>query len=220
MGPSAVANGVMSNPRVYAEPGNQDPFTPWPSSILMMSAIAARTSKIRLFGGAIIAPLRHPVLLAHQLATLDLLSEGRLIVQPTVSWHKDEYAHLNIPFEKRGKLLDEHLAIWKLLWSQSPASYESEYFQFEDLYLEPKPYRDGGPTLWFGGQSVHGAVLRRLAKFGDGFHPFGAPTSDDLAKLEAALQAEGRSYAALEKVGGIRARFPDDASPGFNSATD
>ena len=56
-----------------------------------MSAIAAATTSLRLIGAAIIAPLRHPLLLAHQLATLDLLSEGRLVVQPTVSWHRDEY---------------------------------------------------------------------------------------------------------------------------------
>jgi len=213
LGPSAGANGIMGNPRAYALPGNQDPATPWPSSMLIMSAIAARTSKIRIFGGAIIAPLRHPILLAHQLATLDLLSEGRLIVQPTVSWHKDEYEHLGIPFNKRGKLLDEHLKIWKLLWSTSPASYKSEFFQFEDVYLEPKPYRKGGPTLWFGGQSLHEALVRRIVEYGDGFHPLGPPPPEELDVLKQALTAAGRNYNDLEKIGGIRATFPDEYSP-------
>lgn len=213
LGPSAGANGVMSNPRAYALPGNQDPATPWPSSPLVMAAIAARTSKIRIFGGAIIAPLRHPILTAHQLATLDLLSEGRLIVQPTVSWHKDEYDALGIPFNKRGKMLDEILQIWKLLWTETPASFQGEYFQFENVYMEPKPFREGGPTLWFGGQRLHAAIVRRLVAYGDGFHPLGPPPPDELEVLEAELSKVGRSFEQLEKVGGIRATFPDDNSP-------
>ncbi len=213
MGPSAGSNGIMGNPRDYALPGNQDPATPWPSSMLLMSAIAARTTTLRLFCGAIIAPLRHPVLLAHQLATLDAISQGRLIVQPTVSWHKDEYHHLGVPFDKRGKLLDEHLAIWKLLWTQTPASYHGAFYQFEDLYMEPKPHRPGGPTLWFGGQRLHNAIVRRLVNHGDGFHPLGAPPPEELQTLQAAMKTAGRDYADLEKIGGIRAVFPDDNSP-------
>ena len=213
MGPSSSNEGIMANPRAYAAPGNQDPATPWPSSMLLLSAIASCTSKIRLFAGAIIVPLRHPVHLAKQLATLDLLSEGRLIVQPTVSWHKDEYQHLGIPFHKRGKLLDEHLEAWQRLWNDTPASFEGEFYQFKDVYLEPKPYRKGGPVLWFGGQSLHKPLLRRLVKYGQGFHPFGAPKAEELAQLAGAMQAAGRDISELEMVGGIRATFPDINSP-------
>ena len=91
LGRGADAGGVPSNPRDYALPGNQDPATPWPSSLVLLSAVAAATTRLRLVAGAIIAPLRHPLLLAKDLATLDLLAEGRLVVQPTVSWHRAEY---------------------------------------------------------------------------------------------------------------------------------
>lgn len=67
---------------------------PWPSSVVLLSAIAAATQRLRLVAGAIIAPLRHPLLLAKELGTLDLLAEDRLVVVPTVSWHEDEYAAL------------------------------------------------------------------------------------------------------------------------------
>lgn len=113
LGPSAGATGRPDNPKEYAAPGNQDPGTPWPDSLVLMSAIAVQTTRLQIIGGAIIAPLRHPLLLAHQLAALDLLSEGRLVVQPTVSWHTDEYDALGVPFRQRGALLDEHLAIWR-----------------------------------------------------------------------------------------------------------
>ena len=154
LGPSSGSAGREPNPRAYAMPGNQDPETPWPDSIVLASAIAARTTTLRIFLGAIIAPLRHPVQLAKQLASLDLVSNGRLIVQPTVSWHRDEYDHLGVPFEQRGRILDEHLEIWTRVWRDSPASFHGEFFAFDDLYLEPKPARPGGPELWFGGQRL------------------------------------------------------------------
>jgi probable F420-dependent oxidoreductase len=213
LGPAAGAAGRMANPRDYAAPGNQDPATPWPDSIVLMAAIAAATTRLRLIGAAIIAPLRHPVLLAHQLATLDLLSGGRLVVQPTVSWLAEEYAALGVPFAHRGALLDEHLAAWQVLWRETPASFDGEHYRFRNVYLEPKPARPEGPTLWFGGQTVSPWIVRRLVAYGHGFHPFGQPHSDELGELRAALAAAGRDMAELEVVGGIRPRFPDENSP-------
>src|SRR5256885_7461003 len=123
LGPDSSAAGLMGNPRDYAAPGNQDPATPWPDSIVLGSAIAASTSRIRIALAAVIAPLRHPLLLAHQLATLDLLSEGRLIVQPTVSWHEDEYRALGVPFHQRGVILDEQLEAMSRAWRETPAAF-------------------------------------------------------------------------------------------------
>src|SRR6476469_397399 len=105
MGPSSGADGIMGNPRDYAAPGNQDPATPWPDPVVLASAVAAATSRLRLALAAIIAPLRHPLLLANQLATLYLLAEGRLIVQPAVSWSNEEYAALGVAFDRRGAIL-------------------------------------------------------------------------------------------------------------------
>jgi probable F420-dependent oxidoreductase len=213
LGPSAGALGRMANPRDYAAPGNQDPATPWPDSIVLMGAIAAATTRVRLIAAAVIAPLRHPVLLAHQLATLDLLSGGRLVVQPTVSWLAEEYEALGVPFGQRGALLDEHLAAWRVLWRETPASFDGEHYRFRDVYLEPKPTCPEGPTLWFGGQAISPWIVRRLVAYGHGFHPFGQPTAEQLGELRTALASAGREWAELEVVGGIRPRFPDDNSP-------
>jgi probable F420-dependent oxidoreductase len=212
LGPSAGAEGVMANPRAYAMPGNQDPATPWPSSIVLLSAIAAATTRIRLGAVALLAPLRHPLLLAKELATLDLLSEGRLVVQPTVSWHRDEYEALGVPFARRGRLLDEHLAAWEALWRESPASFHGEHYAFDDVWLEPKPWRADGPRLWFGGESVHPRLLRRLVEHGHGFHPLGIVRREDVEQVRGALEAAGRDPDALEVVGGMRSPFPDDTS--------
>ena len=212
LGPAADADGLMANPRDYALPGNQDPATPWPSSVVLLSAIAAATTRLRLVAAAIIVPLRHPLLLAKELATLDLLSEGRLVVQPIVSWHEPEYEALGVPWRARGALLDEHLAAWEVLWRDTPASFAGTHYSFDDVYFEPKPYRPGGPVLWFGGGSLHPALLRRLVRYGSGFHPLGQPAPDELERLRAAMAEAGRDFEQLELVGGVRGRFPDPAS--------
>jgi probable F420-dependent oxidoreductase len=208
LGSSAGALGRPENPRDYAAPGNQDPATPWPDSIVLMSAIAAATTTLRLIGAAIIAPLRHPLLLAHQLATLDLLSEGRLVVQPTVSWHREEYDALGVAFGQRGELLDEHLTAWHELWHNTPAHFHGRHYRFEDVYLEPKPYRPDGLSLWFGGTTVGPWIIRRLVAYGHGFHPFGQPTAAEMQPLRDAMRAAGRDMSELEIVGGIRGSFP------------
>jgi probable F420-dependent oxidoreductase len=212
LGPDAGEHGLMANPREYALPGNQDPATPWPSSLLLLSAIAAATTRLRLVAGAVLAPLRHPLLLAKELATVDLLSEGRLVVQPSVSWSRHEYAALDVPFEKRGQLLDEHLEVWRTAWGPSPALYRGAHYGFADVYCEPKPYRPGGPPLWFGGETMHSRLLTRLVRYGQGFNPLGRPSECDLQRLGDAMTAADRKLAELEFVGGTRAVFPDDHS--------
>jgi probable F420-dependent oxidoreductase len=212
LGPASGADGIMGNPRDYAAPGNQDPATPWPDSLVLASAIAAATTRLRVALAAVIYPLRHPLLLAKQLATLDLLSEGRLVVQPTVSWHEQEYEALGVPFRQRGAMLDEQLEAMQVAWRDTPAAYAGRHFRFSDVYLEPKPFRPDGPRMWFGGQSLHPALLRRLVRYGHGFHPFGSPTPDELERLRAAMAKAGRDIAELEMVGGIRGRFADEQS--------
>lgn len=210
LGPSAGANGVMANPREYALPGNQDPATPWPSSVVLLSAIAAVTTRIRLVAGAVIAPLRHPLLIARELGSLDLLSGGRLVVLPTVSWLPEEYAALGVPFGSRGDLLDEHLAAWAVLWRDTPASFEGRHYAFRDVYFEPKAFCDGGPALWLGGAGMHRRMAERIVRYGDGFNPLGRPSAVDMRRLRSAMAAAGRDMASLELVGGTRAVFPDD----------
>jgi probable F420-dependent oxidoreductase len=213
LGPSAGANGVMANPREYAEPGNQDPATPWPSSLVLLSAIAAVTQRIRLVAGAVIAPLRHPLLVARELGSLDLLSGGRLVVLPTVSWLAEEYEALGVPFRHRGDLLDEHLAAWAVLWRDTPACYDGQFYAFRDVYFEPKSFRNTGPELWLGGAGMHRRMTERIVRYGAGFNPLGRPAPAEMQRLRDAMESAGRDMASLELVGGTRAVFPDERSP-------
>lgn len=216
LGLSAGSAGRMANPREYALPGNQDPATPWPSSLMMLAAVAACTERIRLVASAVISPLRHPLLLAKDFATLDRLSGARLVVQPTVSWHRDEYAALGVPFSERGARLDEQLEIWDAVWracaKDEPVSHRGRFYAFDDVWISPGPARTEGPPLWFGGESLHPALVRRLVRYGSGYNPLGSPTPAMLVQLGEAMQAAGRSTASMEMIGGTRARFPDDTS--------
>jgi len=213
LGLGADSDGTPENPRDYALPGNQDPATPWPSSLLLLAAIASATTRLRLIASAVIPPLRHPLLIAKELATLDLLSQGRLVVQPTVSWHRAEYEALGVPFETRGQRLDEHLAAWEVLWRASPATFHGDHHAFDEVWLEPKPFRPDGPRLWFGGQRLHVRLRRRLVAHGHGFNPLGRASDEDLARLATAMAEAGRDVGDLEMVGGTRGAFPDASHP-------
>ncbi|MGH2673312.1 MAG: TIGR03619 family F420-dependent LLM class oxidoreductase [Actinomycetota bacterium] len=212
LGPGSDAEGVPENPRDYALPGNQDPSTVWPDPLAVLAAVSSVTGTLRLIASSVIAPLRHPLVLAKQLATLDLLSRGRLVVQPTVSWHRAEYDALGVPFEQRGDLLDEHLEAWRALWRDSPSSFEGRHYRFSDVFLEPKPFRPEGPVLWFGGETVHDRLLRRIVAYGSGFNPLGSPTDEDLDRLRRAMVGARRNVSELEMIGGTRGRFSDATS--------
>lgn len=213
LGAGADRNGLPANPRDWAYPGNQDPDMAWPDPFVLLSAVAARTTTLRLAASAVITPLRHPLHLATQVATLDRLSEGRLVVQPTVSWHEAEYAALDVEFHRRGRILDEQLEVLAAVWRDQPASHHGDHFAFDDVHVQPQPWRPDGPRLWFGGESLHPALVRRLVGYGHGWNPLGAPSDDDWSVLRDAFAAAGRDVADLELVGGTRAVFPDDHSP-------
>ena len=214
LGHSSGSNGLPFNMRDYAYPGNQDPDSPWPSPYMVLAAIASRTTDLRLVVGALIAPLRNPLVSAKDLATLDQLSKGRLVVLPTVSWHEEEFAAVGVPFTKRGAIMDEQLEIWRRAWTQAPMEFHGEHFDIDSVWCSPRPYREGGPTLWFGGSSLHGAVVRRLATFGDGFNPLGQPLAEELDVLKQAMAEQGRSIDEIEMVGGLRGHFetPDSVA--------
>ena len=201
MGKGADSNGMPLNPRDFVMPGMQHPSTPWPSNIVLMSAVAAATSRVRIMGAAVIAPLRHPLALAKELGTLDLLSRGRLVALLTTSWHQAEYDALAVPFDKRGEILDEQLEIMRAAWTGSPASYHGKHFNFDDVWVEPKAFRPTGPTLWFGGATPHKRLLERLVRYGSGYLPMGPMGDQGESKdRRGDERGTGRNFADLEFV--------------------
>jgi len=200
-----------TNIRGYGLDWGQPPSKPWLDVMTALAAVAGATERIRLCATATIAPLRHPLVSAKQIASLDVLSKGRLVVTPIGSWQPAEYAALGVDFKTRGRRLDEILEVWHAVWAESPAAYDGEFFSFNDMHCEPKPVQKPGPALWFGANKMFPALVRRLAKFGSGFMPLGfMPSEEDWATLEEAMAAQGRSVGELEMIGPVLPNFRDD----------
>lgn len=173
--------------------------------LALMAFVAAKTSRLRLVSSVMILPYRHPVFTAKALATIDVLSRGRVTVGVGVGWLREEFEALDAPdFERRGAVSDEYLKIFKTLWTTSPASFAGEFCRFTDVQCLPQPVQKPHPPIWIGGHSR--AALRRVARFGDGWHPVGANPAVPLRpeELRVALdelrhltEAEGRDPRAL-----------------------
>jgi probable F420-dependent oxidoreductase len=173
--------------------------------LTLMAFVAGRTRRLRLVSSVMILPYRNPVLTAKMLATIDVLSRGRVTVGVGVGWLREEFEALGAPdFDRRGTVSDEWIRIFKTLWTQDPASFRGEFYRFDALRCLPQPVQKPHPPVWIGGHSA--PALRRVARYGDGWHPVGANPAVPLrpSELRASLdalakltEAEGRDPAAL-----------------------
>jgi probable F420-dependent oxidoreductase len=143
-----------------------EPNFPIIDSLTTLTAIAARTKRIKMGTGILVLPLRNAVALAKQLSSMDQLSEGRLVMGMASGWYKREFDALGIPFEKRGKIMDESLEVMRRLWSEASVSGEYPHYKLSKAVMYPKPAQKQIPLL-IGGYVD--AVLKRAAVSGDGW---------------------------------------------------
>lgn len=142
------------------------PSTPLFDPLITLGYIAAQTTRLQLATGVYVLPLRHPMLTARNVATLDALSGGRTILAVGAGWLKEEFEAVGMPFEHRGSRMEECIDVMRKLWSEKTASHEGRFYRFGEVGFEPKPARNPVPIL-IGGESP--AALRRAAKYGDGW---------------------------------------------------
>lgn len=143
-----------------------DPNFPIIDSLTVLTGIAARTTRIKMGTGILVLPLRNPVALAKQLSSMDQLSEGRLVMGMASGWYKREFDAVGIPFEKRGKIMDENLEIMRRLWTEEMVSGEYMNHNISKAVMYPKPHQKEIPIL-IGGYVDR--VLQRAATVGDGW---------------------------------------------------
>jgi probable F420-dependent oxidoreductase len=136
--------------------------------VLTLTWAAAFTKKIGLGTSVLVLPMRHPLPLAKELATLQNLSEGRLILGAGVGWMEAEFAALSAPFRERGRRMDEGIAMMRAVWSEDPVTFPARHIPtvIEDMRMLPKPVKP--IPIWIGGSSE--AALARAAGLGDGWH--------------------------------------------------
>jgi probable F420-dependent oxidoreductase len=163
---------------------------PIPDPLIALAYAAGITRRLKLSTGVIILPQRHPLYLAKQLATLDLLSNGRAMVGIGSGWMKEEFESLQIPFNVRGARTDESIQAMRTLWNEPVASFHGQHFRFEDVKSYPKPVQKNGIPIHVGGYSL--AAARRAGRYGDGFFPT-LTTPERLSELFAVVREEARN---------------------------
>jgi alkanesulfonate monooxygenase len=144
-----------------------EPNFPIIEALTLLTAIAARTKKMKLGTGVLVLPLRNPVLLAKQLSSMDLLSEGRLIMGLASGWYKREFDAVGVPFEQRGKIMDENLEILTRFWTEPMVKGQYAYHKIPAGVMYPKPVQKPRPPILIGGYVDR--VLKRAAVAGDGW---------------------------------------------------
>ena len=183
-------------------PGGEGDFV-LPDPQIWMAYVAARSSRIKLATGILILPQHNPVICAKQVATLDHMSGGRVVLGIGVGWLKEEFDALGVPFAERGARTEEYIHALRALWTMDAPTYEGRFVRFRDAYMRPKP-ANGTVPIVIGGHSK--AAAARAGRMADGFFPARGASPELLAVVRGAAEAAGRDPGAVE----ITASMPDD----------
>ncbi|HUA88501.1 MAG TPA: LLM class F420-dependent oxidoreductase [Steroidobacteraceae bacterium] len=171
---------------------------PWYEPMTVLAVLAGVTERIRLSAGIVIAPLRSAVLLAKQIATLDVMSRGRVSIGLGVGWQKEEYEASGVPWEGRYTRFDEQLKVCRLLWSQAPATFHGQTVTLDRIYAYPRPVQKHVP-IWLG-IAPSERNIERMAELADGWIPMEqdpAKLAPVITKLRTAVAARGRDPRAF-----------------------
>ena len=169
-------------------------------SMIALTYAAAVTTTIRLGVSVMVLPLHHPIHVAHQVATLDYLSNGRAILGAGLG-RDDHYQQFEVPRERRVRRFRESVELIKALWTESEVSYHGDIYQLDDGTMSPKPVQKPHPPIWLGG--THPDALRRAATMADGWMGSGGSSRAAFARSVSSLKAE------LEKAHRDPADIPD-----------
>ena len=150
--------------------------------VATIGALAAVTERVRFAPSVLIAPYRHPLTVAHQFATLDVLSGGRLIMTAGSGWDPQEFQALGADYEHRGAVTEECIEIWKHAWTRPWLDWHGRFFEIANVSLEPKPVQKPHPPIVFG--AVTDAGARRAARTSDGLYPMFLDSHADPARFD------------------------------------
>jgi probable F420-dependent oxidoreductase len=157
-------------------------YTPIFEALTTLGYLAASTRRVRLGVSALVLPQRSPVEVAKEIATLDVLSGGRMMLAVGIGWSAGEYANLGHTFTDRGRRMDEAIRVLRTLWRGGKViSFQGKYYPLDKMAFSPGPVQLGGPPLWVAGVSPR--ALRRAALLADGWHPTELPAADLAAML-------------------------------------
>ena len=168
---------------------------PLPDPLIWMAYVAAHTTRIKLGTGILILPQHNPVVVAKQIATLDLMSGSRVLLGIGVGWMREEFDVIGASFDDRAARSVEYVAVMRALWSQQKASLHGDFFHFDNVYCLPRPSEGSVPVI-VGGHSR--AAARRAGRIGDGFFPARELPEDLIALARTTAESNGRDPDELE----------------------
>ena len=190
---------VMGFPTDTRPPPMYPPKMPVLEALILLAQLAAVTDRIGLSTEVLVLPQRQPVLVAKQISTIDLMSEGLVRLGVGVGWQESEYDALEEDFTNRGRRMDEAIALLRTYWSDEQIDFDGEYYSSTAMAMEPKPAQDGGPEIWIGGGSK--AALRRTGQLGDGWMGSALAKEETIVAsvtaIRAAAEAAGRDPASI-----------------------
>jgi probable F420-dependent oxidoreductase len=214
---------AYGNPETGGMRGQKQPTGPdgqWLEPMTVLSVVAGMTKRVRLGTGVLQAALRRPIVLAKTCATLDVLSGGRLDLGIGVGWQREEYEAAGLSFDGRGPLLDDCLDVLQNAWREVPSDHDSEFLKFKRIYCVPQPLQPGGVPIWVSG-TINPRTLRRIARFGSGWIPWGDSVRDPapgLARVAEVMAEHGRDMAGFRCQGSLMVRNGDDGKPDLATA--
>jgi probable F420-dependent oxidoreductase len=170
--------------------GAQSPYRNILESVTVLAYAAAVTKRVHVGSSIIVLPLRDPVLLGKQLATVDQLSGGRLIVGLGVGWSEDEFDALGSSFHDRGARADEEIELLRALWTQPVVDHVGRHYRLRDVTCEPKPEQGGALPIWIGGNSR--SAVRRASAYGNAWHATSIPLDEFQARVRELRKLSGR----------------------------
>ncbi len=180
-------DSIWTTDHILVPKKHSDPYGNILDSLITVAYLGAVTEKIYLGTSILVLPLRNPIVVAKQVATIDYLTNGRLILGTAVGWMKEEFQNLAMPFRGRGKRFEEDIQLIRTLNQTESPQFEGHWHRFRDAIFKPTPTRKNGPPIWFGGNSE--AALTRAAKLADGWHPVGLTVERYRAMVQKAKSA-------------------------------
>ena len=182
--------------------------------LTVLAFIAGQTTRLRLGTSVMIVPHRNPIVAAKALATLDVLSNGRVTLGVGAGWLREEFEVLNLPsFDERGAVTDEYIRAFIELWTSDNPSFDGKYVSFSNIHFLPKPVQKPHIPIWVGGESNR--AIRRAARVGNAWHPLGTNPAFPLDTPELLKASMDRLAARTEREG----RDPKDVEVAFRVST-
>ena len=174
--------------------------------LALMASLASMTEHSRLLTSVMVVPYRQPVLTAKWLATIDVMSKGRVTVGCGTGWMREEFEAVDAaPFDRRGAVTDEYIAAFRELWTNEAPEFDGEFAKFSNIWFRPPPVQKPHPPIWIGGDSPR--AMRRTAEIGDGWFPIGVEPGRPLntvaryggavEKIRSLAEAAGRDPADI-----------------------